>query len=370
MRLPRLPNRVRLRHNLLLLGLSIVVSLLVLEFGLRAYDSVRGYGFFSARRNELAVAPRPLRPFRTFGYDLYQIRDGVTYVSSRHGELYPLEKPDSTVRIVAFGGSTTANHRTFNEHGVHYPSLLQEALRSRSTMNIEVINVAHSGYATGHALVVLALDVLSWDPDIVILSHNFNDRLAMYWADFQPDYSHMFSHPFFSVPDYRSRYTVANILFQHSQLYWVVKDKLARMFDDQDFPPMQRRSYGATPTAVAVEVFERNLQSFVTVAKTGGIDVLLATQSLEPSVEWPAQLQPYNDAVTYPLHDEHVAHHAFYNDVIAKVAEETGVWFLDNDAALGGRREYFADLMHYTLRGVEALAENYARFLVDQGVGQ
>ena len=345
----------------------------LLECGLRAYNYARGYGFFSARQSEFATPLRPPRPFRTFGVDYYQVRDGVTHVSSRHGELYPLQKQDNTVRIVVFGGSTTVNHRTFSAHGVHFPLLLESILRSQSDTHIEVINVANSGYATPHALILLTLDVLSWDPDIVILSHNVNDRLAMYWDDFQLDYSHMYSHSFFSGPDYRSRYSVTNILFQHSQLYWLLKHRISRLSSDTSFPPLRRRSYGMTTTATAAEVFERNLKSFVDVALARGVKVLLATQALEPSEEYFCRqlcLQPFNDVVTYPLQDEMVAHHAYYNQVIEEVAAESDIWFLDNDSLLGGRRKYFADHVHYTKSGVEALADNYARFLMDKGIGQ
>jgi hypothetical protein len=365
-------QRVPLRQKLLLMIISVFGTLLVLEIGLRSFDAARGYGFLTARRSELATPLRPTRPFRGYGYDYYQVRDGTTFISSRHGELYPFEKPDGTVRIVVFGGSTTVNARAFGEAGVHYPLLLERRLRSRSDKPVEVINVANSGYATPQALTVLSLDVLSWAPDVVILSHNVNDRHAQYWDDFQLDYSHVYSHPFFSVPDYRSRYTLANILFQHSQLYWLLKDRI-RGLTSPTYPPLERRSYGMVPTAAAVEVFERNLKSFADVALANGIEVLFASQALEPSEEFFClQLceQPFNDVVAYPLHDEILAHHAYYNGVIERVAAEKGLWFLDNEAFLGGRREYFVDHVHYSVRGVEALADNYANFLVDQGIVQ
>lgn len=365
-------KKARLRGNLRLLFLSILGTLFVLEIGLRAFDAVRGHGFFNSRRSELATPLRPTRPFRGYGFDYYQVRDGATFISSRHGELYPLQKPEGTVRIVVFGGSTTVNARAFREAGVHFPLLLERTLRSRSDRHVEVINVANSGYATPQALSVLTLDVLSWAPDVVILSHNVNDRQAGYWDDFQLDYSHVYSHPFFSVPDYRSRYTLTNILFQHSQLYWLLRDRI-RSLAPPTYPPLERRSYGMEPTAAAVEVFERNLGSFADVALANGIEVLFASQALEPSEEYfCTQLckQPFNDVVTYPLHDETLAHHAYYNGVIERVAAEKGIWFLDNEAHLGGRRAYFRDHVHYSVRGVEALADNYADFLADQGIGR
>ena len=55
-----------------------------------------------------------------------------------------------------------------------------------------VISVASSAYATPHSLTLLSLDVLSWDTDLVILSHNINDLQAAYMPGFKPDYSHKY----------------------------------------------------------------------------------------------------------------------------------------------------------------------------------
>src|SRR5689334_6446597 len=93
------------RKVLLLLG-SVLVSLLLGEVGIRTYDAVRGAGFFAGRRNPLA-RPKPILPFLTFGFPLYKEEGGKRFISSRHGELYPLQKGAGVLRIVAFGGSTT-----------------------------------------------------------------------------------------------------------------------------------------------------------------------------------------------------------------------------------------------------------------------
>ncbi|ETX06172.1 MAG: hypothetical protein ETSY2_18725 [Candidatus Entotheonella gemina] len=117
-------------------------------------------------------------------------RGGIRYIASRYQELYPLEKPSGTFRIVAFGGSTTANVQAMRSQTPHYPLLLQTQLRRTLARNdIEVINVGNPSYATPHSLILLAFDVLSWQPDLVILSHNINDLTALYWPDFTFDYS-------------------------------------------------------------------------------------------------------------------------------------------------------------------------------------
>ena len=117
-------------HNLLLLLFSLVFIFLVLELAIRTWDMVRGVGFSSGDRNLQMGSIKPLRPFRTFGFDLYRTDDGVRYISSRHGELYPVSKPEGTYRIVVFGGSTTENRPAFRQQGIHYPLVLQSVLRS------------------------------------------------------------------------------------------------------------------------------------------------------------------------------------------------------------------------------------------------
>src|SRR5690349_3574052 len=84
---------------------SILAALFAVECSVRVHDAVQGRGFFSGSRNRLS-RPKPLLPFLTFGFPLYREVRGERFVSSCHGELYPLTKPAATTRIVAFGGST------------------------------------------------------------------------------------------------------------------------------------------------------------------------------------------------------------------------------------------------------------------------
>jgi hypothetical protein len=113
-------------------------------------------------------------------------------------------------------------------------------------------------------------------------------------------------------------------------------------------------------------VFKRNLRSFVVLAKSRGIKVVLGTQPLERSQEYferHVPYKPYNDVVRYPLHDEFVRHHESYNRAIGEVAAEEGATLADNDKAFGGDSALFSDYVHYTLEGVRRLAASYADVL-------
>ena len=348
------------KQKVLLLVASFLATLALLEVGIRLLDLSRGYGFFSTHRWHA----KKLLPFRSFGFPLYhRNKDGTVEICSRYGETYPLLKPADSFRIVCFGGSTSENKYSYDICRRHYPLELQKLLRRyRSNRKIEVINVAYAAYATPHSLILLELHVLSWQPDLVILSHNINDLISMYWPDFQPDYGHKYGHPYYQP---NPLVQLTDRFGHHCQLYLMLRQLLSQARGQKVYP-IHRRSYGNHPDPAATAIFRRNLLSFVTLAQANHIQVLLATQPLQPQPEMFAlhfRHKPYNKIVTYPLEQEFVAHHRYFNTIIRQVATKSGAWFLDNDALLQGKPQFFIDCVHYTPEGVTQLATAYAHFV-------
>jgi lysophospholipase L1-like esterase len=358
----------------------------MVEVGVRSLDSARGAGFFSSPRNLLSEGPRAprrlkrLHPFRAFGPRVTRRGDDGLYITSRHRERYSFEKPAGTFRIVCFGGSTTEQL----VDGVHYPLLLQQRLRAHfGRDDIEVISVANSAYATPHSLALLSFDVLSWSPDLLILSHNVNDLTAMYWPGFVPDYSNKYAHRFFSAPDVRGMImrdralrSLANQVFQHSEVYWLVRELLGMNSSGEaegsgKYKPIRRYSYGMEPDPLASSSYERNLRSFVTLAETRGIDVILATQPLfrhQNGFDFHMSFKPYNDIVEYPLHEEFLSHHDAYNEILSRVAREEGAGLVDNDARLAGELDYFLDFVHYQRAGMDEVTSGFFEHIVSSGL--
>jgi GDSL-like Lipase/Acylhydrolase family len=358
--------RSRKRDNIFLSIVSVIATLLFLEAALRTYDLVRGYGLFNTKGNLLTKPIRKPIPFRMFGFDPYVMVGSSTLISDRWGRQFPLKKSAGTFRIVCFGGSTTENK--VGDH--HYPALLQEELRRRAkTDNIEVINVGNSAYATPHSIILLALDVISWGVDLVVLSENINDLLVMYFPDFRLDYWNKYAHEFFTQPDYAMRYSWSNIVFQHSRLYWFLSHRLKRITLETNpkSTGIRRQSYNEIHLRQAESVFERNLKTFINIADSGGFSIMLGTQPLEPSEEYFLRHmahKPYNDVVVYPPHNEFLKHHAAYNRVLREVSKEMDVDLVDNERIFGGNPVYFKDFVHYTEMGLRKLSENYATAIV------
>jgi len=347
-----------------LLGVTaVIVTFLALELATRTYDVVRGRGFFS---NTRTIEKRELLPFRMFGFELYGTKNGILHISSRHGEPFPLKKSPGTFRIVVFGGSTTENLVAYQQAGVHYPLLLQEKLRERLHRDdIEVINVGNSAYSTVQSLILLELDVVSWQPDMIIVSHNVNDLLSSYWPDFTYDYSHKYSNEYY-LPDFKTKYATHNRVLRHSQFYCAMKSRFDG-FRNTRPTEIHRKSQGDALSPDAIEVFERNLRSIASIAKANDIDVVFGSQPLfeeEAFFEKHMSLKRYNSEVVYPLHKQFLQHHQSLNEAIARVATDTECDFVDCHAAVTNR-ESFVDFVHYTPVGVDELAAEYAEYLVE-----
>lgn len=355
------------KENIVIFLGSILFIILILEITIRIYDQIKGHSFFSNHRNLITKEIKPLRPFRTFGFELYK-KDlyGNKFISSRHKELYPITKPRNTFRIVVFGGSTSENLSSFKKTKLHYPLIIEKKLkRIFNPVNIEVINVANSAYATPHSLILLELDVISWKPDMIIVSHNVNDLLASYWPDFTFNYSNKYNNKFYSIPDYKSIFTLTNIIFQNSQLYWIIRDRISKLKKSNQ-SNLKRKSYGYTPPKLAIEVFERNLNSIITIAKSNKIKVLIANQPLQSSQEYfekHMKNKSYNSTITYPLHSEFINHHKLFNSILINTAIKNEVMYIDNDSIFKNNKKYFIDFVHYTPAGVQKIANNYLNYL-------
>lgn len=344
-----------------LICFSILTLFIILEVGIRCVGVFKGSSFFYPFQ-KVGDKAKPYIPFRTFGNKLYQTMDGVQYISSRHKETFPLKKPKNTIRIVCFGGSTTENSFAFRKGEIHYPLVLQSILEEKfEKTKFEVINVGFSAYATPHSLILLELDVLSWEPDIVILSHNINDLSVSYWPDLSFDYSNKYADEFYTYPGMKRDVR----LIERSMFIGFIKSSFLKLIGGAKYPII-RESQGNKPSPSAEKIFRRNLRSFVSLAQSNGIQVLLGTQALQPSEEMflrHMNEKPYNKKVLYPLHEEFVQHHHAYNEAIKQVSLETGTMFADNDLALGGQIEFFHDFVHYSVAGVKPLAQNYADVL-------
>ena len=111
--------------------------------------------------------------------------EGVRFRTNSHGlrdQEIPLKKPDGTRRILALGDSTVFGfgvpfEKSFSER-------LETMLNKRGgATRFDVINAGVPGYSIYQALMYLKIEGLRFDPDVILLETNFNDRRYVPSAD-------------------------------------------------------------------------------------------------------------------------------------------------------------------------------------------
>lgn len=349
---------------------SLILIFFFGEIAIRTNDAIKGHNFFSnEHRDKLAIKDNSIVPYTIFGTKFYIKKDGMEWISSTHNELYRLKKPDNTFRIVCFGGSTTENPFAYKEYKIHYPMVLQQMLqKTYPNKKIEVINVGYSSYATSHLLIILTLDVISWSPDLIIMSENTNDISASYWKDFAFDYSNKYGLKYYRIPQYGEHFTTLNALFRWSSFYWYIKSKIDRISSagGSNKMSMERLHSGEIPPEVSQYVFRRNLINFYYIASKWNIPVIFATQALKADIELTDFMEYKGDpSLHYDVtHEEKAKHHRYFNTIIKEVALNTHSYFLNNDSIFAGNSKYFIDAVHYTKPGIIKLAENYHNYII------
>ena len=350
----------------------LAVFLLIGELMVRTKDALGGSSFFSNEsRDELSSEHLHLIPYTIFGHKLYVKKGDEIYISSSHYELFPIKKPPNTFRIVCLGGSTTINETAYTKYKEHYPLILQRLLQAKyPDKRIEVINLGFGAYSTAHMLILLELDVMSWNPDLVIASENHNDLTAYIYPDLTFDYSNKYGSYYYVTPSYFKNFTTLNAIFRWSSFYWFVKDRWDKTSNKIDIIPTNRRSFGNDPPELSKYIFKRNLLNIYNIANAWHIKILYATQPQFERKESSDYIPTTgrNDGSMWPLQKEFVLHHRIFNTIIKEVADSTNSYFLDNAAVLSNHPEYFIDDMHYTKAGVEKLAENYSIYIISKNL--
>lgn len=122
-------------------------------------------------RAQLELLPQEeWHPYNAFGFS----GPAATYV-----------KPPGTLRIACLGGSTTATG---------YPQALEAWLDGKlpGGVRAEVLNFGIGGYASVHSLVNYVLNVVDFEPDVVIVHHGWNDfSAAKQGCHLRGDYAHL-----------------------------------------------------------------------------------------------------------------------------------------------------------------------------------
>ncbi len=315
-----------------LVGVNILVFCLLflgLELAHRSYAYiVNGRSFF---RQNMFTTPW----ITTFDYPPPLIgRDGKSYFRHRTSPT-SVQKPDNTFRIIAVGGSTTVNEKSFMLSGVDYSLALEKRLSEAvSGITIEVLNAGGSAYSTAHSLINIEFRLIEYSPDIILLMHNINDCSVNFFdGGATSDYSNKYLKPYFLSPSLQGTLSVGGFLTQSRFLAWIglpqmLANKSGDLNPEADYNP-------------GIRFFRRNIASIAGICRENRIRLILLSQ--------PYSMKPH------PF----VSKGAFlaYDQVISEIAEEQEIQFIDMFSEFGHEDSYFLDEFHYSPEGIARFSD-------------
>ncbi|MBI5612233.1 MAG: hypothetical protein HY942_04060 [Gammaproteobacteria bacterium] len=297
------------------------------------------------------------------------------FLAKDHGLTF--EKPANEIRIATIGASTTVNIGL--EFDDNWPGRLGSLVqRSLPTKKVRVINAAVPGFDTSQSVGNLALRVMPFKPDIVIIYHAYNDMKAVQaGGGFKPDYSHIHATPYgyHEKPLFLIRWLNRSMFYVRARnSYREMKTIEAR----NDRLSGNDRLSSIPPEAEAV--FGEHIRSLIGIARAGGAKVVVSSFATlhDPARDYS---DPENQRITrlQGVELQNLRHFTpgltlegifkgftRYNALLRKISAQEKVGWVDNANLVPHQDEYFVDRVHFSKAGTAEMAKNFLPVVLEQ----
>jgi hypothetical protein len=290
-----------------------------------------------------------------------------------------MTKPEGVVRIVVLGGSSAFD--IYALEGRDWPALVEKRLHHLGFKDVEVINAAVPGNATWDSLGRFYAEIWMFQPDYVLFYGAWNDIKYFAWLNPEMSLLRRYRPKVSMRVSGRSTLMVRNPFLYHtgpldrflcnSQLYnrlrfrfwsWRIgKVPLEGMATAQtklhsDYGPWGPRQY------------KLNVSLLVEAARAiGAVPVLLTQARLLSDAETPLEGEQINYYAVGLSHDALFRAFEACDAALFEVSKEKNLDVIDVATMFSGQEKMFADGVHTTAVGSEAIsrpvADHLARLL-------
>ena len=265
---------------------------------------------------------------------------------------------------IAFAGASTTYCAEVSGNDMTWPSLVADALRARwPGMPIDFVNGGVPGYNAKTSVRNVRHRIAPLAPDVIVIYHAVNDltlnsyRLAVEQGLVERRTEESLTWP--------SEYS----------LLWYLVEKNLRIMAQKSTADVVGGRLEASAEQLA-DPFRDDLAELVRVSSDVAREVVLVTFSTHLRAEQDAATRAEAAATNlyympYMSTDSLVGGFAAYNAAVRDVAAETGALLIANENAIPGDGRHFADSVHFTDRGSQAMAERVTTALLasDRFVG-
>ncbi|MCH7653824.1 MAG: SGNH/GDSL hydrolase family protein [Chloroflexi bacterium] len=370
--------------RILLVVTGVVVSVVVLEAGLRVIDRDRDSFYMWPPNLNVSMQPVP---------DVLPGIDGPSLFSVNSQGIRGDELGgDTSYRILALGGSTTENG--FLDQSETWPQLLQRQLNERSDSRTWVGNAGKSGLNSRHHVVQMRylLPELG-EINAIVMMVGINDLTLRLGQDSEYDESYSIGageegrliRRAFSV------YPVEfNTSFYKRLALWGVAKKLKAFTSagDQSQEELQRKhiTWRANrqqasgfrdrlpDMASALDEYAQNLRAIAATAEERSVRLILLTQPAmwqyeisekQDSLLWFGGIGDFQNKVGGEYYSVAALSQALsmYNETLLDVCRDTGIECIDVASSMPGDAGNFYDDVHFTEKGAESVAGVVAEYM-------
>lgn len=295
---------------------------------------------------------------------------------NRHGFISTPElevsKPANTIRIVFFGGSSTAGTGRNLGDTDTWPWKVGDIIQKNvDGKNIEFINAALGGYTSFESFGRFWSRIRFFSPDIIIVYHGWNEMYYFNQVEEITDWrtlsdgSWTFDKPNQAVEIYKPRSVDPLIawsqLFSHLRLLFSKPNfesgEIGRQRVDELAHDYDRRG---------LEVWRTNLRLFKETARLFNVELFVCKQA---TLSAPG-LSPEDIArCGYHYHGfDHDAHLDAFQRIYNIIDEEIAEANIIDLTSISGDPDYFYDAVHPTLQGSTMIAERVSEALLRSDV--
>lgn len=280
------------------------------------------------------------------------------------GQEISQSKPDSLLRMMAVGASTTFDAMVGRDEYA-WPMRLEYWLEELTgSGNIQVINAGVPGYQVVDNVIRLQTELYAFQPDIIILFHAHNDLLTLLRRTFSGRAAADGAAEN-RRPDEISTITPWKRWFtSHSLLY----NKLASRWKAIAFGRTERHARTtatlsdqewSTALELGAEEFTRQVQAFVILAKTLGATVVL-----------PGVVHAWEREGAFASRERMLQGYERYERALQEVAEKYGAVYIPSNEFGITDSQWFApgDPVHFNQRGADKMGRRLAEALLSAGL--
>jgi lysophospholipase L1-like esterase len=261
----------------LMLFAFLELSLRLLAIGLAISNNQTNRGTLTIFENHPYLTS-VMKPNKTFIIPDYPGGGELVFTTNSHGFRGPefqVEKETSVYRIVVIGGSAVATGR-LNE--TQFTALLERELNQHygGSPEIEVINAGVPGFTSTQEMFLLHTQVLTWNPDLVIIYDGGNDMVFGSMPDYVPNQVPRNAQTMAVLAEYEN--PLSRNLMTYQLLSRALSDSDAMSRPEKEVYNPRGAQFAYAYHREAVDVYQQNLDIMASTLSSHDIDALLVYQ--------------------------------------------------------------------------------------------